>query len=54
MIEHLRDAISRGTVNLAVEAANLQDKVAARRREGAITGGSADRLDMELARLSRL
>jgi serine/threonine-protein kinase len=54
VIEHLRDAISRGTVNLAVEAANLQDKVAARRREGAITGGSADRLDMELARLSRL
>jgi hypothetical protein len=28
--------------------------VAARRREGAITGGSAEQLDTELARLGRL
>jgi eukaryotic-like serine/threonine-protein kinase len=54
LIQHLEDAISRGVVNLAEEAANLQDKVATRKREGAITGGSADRLEGELARLGRL
>jgi eukaryotic-like serine/threonine-protein kinase len=54
VLQHLRDAIDRGVVNLAAEAANLQDKVATRRREGAITGGSAEQLDTELARLGRL
>lgn len=54
MIQNVRGAISRGGVNLAQEAANLQDKVAARKSEGAISGGSAERLDVELARLGRL
>jgi eukaryotic-like serine/threonine-protein kinase len=54
MVQNVRDAISRGVVNLAQEAANLQDKVAARKSEGAITGGSAEQLDFELARLGRL
>jgi eukaryotic-like serine/threonine-protein kinase len=54
VIQHLRDAVSRGVVNLAEEAANLQDKVAARKNEGAIVGGSAERLDVELSRLGRL
>jgi serine/threonine protein kinase len=54
VIQQLRDAIGRGVVNLPQEAANLQDKVAAREREGAITGGSAQQLDVELARLGRL
>ncbi|MBX6355345.1 MAG: protein kinase [Micromonosporaceae bacterium] len=54
VIENLREAIRRGVADLAQEAANLQDKVAAREREGAITGTSAQRLEAELARLGRL
>jgi serine/threonine-protein kinase len=54
IMQNLRESVRQGTADLAVEAANLQDKVAARRREGAIIGGSADQLDSEFARLATL
>jgi serine/threonine-protein kinase len=52
VMQRLRDSVSRGTPDVPAQVANLQSKVDARRREGAITGGSADRLDTELARLA--
>jgi hypothetical protein len=54
VVQHLQDSIARGTANVSASVANLKDKVDARRREGAITGGSADLLDSELARLASL
>jgi eukaryotic-like serine/threonine-protein kinase len=54
VVRNLQESIARGTANLAAEAASLQDKVAARKREGAITGASADQLETELVRLGRL
>jgi serine/threonine-protein kinase len=52
VMQHLRDSVNQGTTDLSAQVANLQSKVDARRREGAITGGSADQLDTELARLA--
>lgn len=52
VMQQLRDSVSRGADDLSAQVANLQSKVDARRREGAITGGSADQLDTELARLA--
>jgi hypothetical protein len=52
LMQHLRDSVSRGAADLSAQVADLQSKVDARRREGAITGSSADQLDAELARLA--
>jgi eukaryotic-like serine/threonine-protein kinase len=52
VVKNLRSAINQGTVDLASEAAQLQAKVDTRRREGAITGDTADQLDSQVSRLA--